>query len=57
MQRNMAAAREAATAVGNQDSGSTPAPAKGSGPGTDQVSDFRVLCSVKDHKDCRHTLV
>lgn len=33
----MAAAREAATAVGNQDSGSTPAPAKGSGPAIDQV--------------------
>ena len=46
MQRNMAAAREAATAVGNQDSGSTPTSAKGSGPGTDQVCDFRVpeLC-------------
>ena len=39
MQRNMAAAREAATAVGNQDSGSTPAPAKGSGPAIDQVRD------------------
>ena len=44
MQRNLAAAREAASAVGNQDSGSTPAPAKGSKPRMDEVCDF-CICS------------
>ena len=38
VQRNMKAAHEAASAVGNQDNSSTPAAAQGSGPAISEVS-------------------